>query len=88
MSKISRKAAIVAIALPALAAALPVAGTADDKLPKSQVNYQDRPNGSDKCALCKYFVPGKDDTSSGSCQLVAGSISPSGWCQAFTVKSS
>ena len=65
---------------------LPVALIATDrvfaqsKAPKSAVQYQDSPKEGQKCGDCQYF------TAPGSCQLVEGSISPSGWCSLFTGK--
>jgi hypothetical protein len=77
------------IVMPALAAALSVGTTtlAEAKGPKSQFKYQDHPNGSNKCSECQFFAPGKSKTANGTCSVVAGSISPNGWCTAFSAKS-
>lgn len=78
-----------AIVLPALAAAVTTAAAADaSKAPQAQMHYQPTPNGSMHCAGCKFFIPGKDASSNGSCQVVDGSISPNGYCMAYTPKSS
>jgi hypothetical protein len=78
-----------AIVLPALAAALTGVAAADaSKAPQSQMHYQPTPNGNMHCAICKFFIPGKDASSSGTCQVVDGSISPNGYCMAYTPKSS
>lgn len=48
---------------------------------KSQVKYQDQPNDDQKCAGCMHFV-----SESNTCKLVAGEISPDGWCTLWTAK--
>ncbi len=88
MKKISRQDALKAIILPALAAAFGVSATttAEAKSSKSAVKYQNTPKGSQKCSGCKFFVPGKTSSAMGSCSIVNGSISPNGWCVAYTKK--
>jgi len=51
---------------------------------KGAVAYQDTPNGGKKCSMCVHFVQGTADT--GTCKVVAGDISPLGWCRAWTAK--
>lgn len=51
------------------------------KLEKSQAKYQDRPKGDQKCSGCMHFV-----SESNSCKLVAGDISPEGWCMLWARK--
>ena len=51
---------------------------------KGAVGYRDTPNSRKKCSMCVHFVPGTADT--GSCKIVAGNISPLGWCRAWTAK--
>ena len=86
MRKITRQEALKALTLPALAAA--ISGTmvtsAEAKASKATVKYQNKPKGSQKCAGCKFFIAGKSKTAMGSCKIVDGSISPDGWCTAFT----
>ncbi len=53
------------------------------KLSKASVNYQDKPNGDQRCVNCKFFMPGNTPTANGTCQLVEGSISPKGWCTKY-----
>ena len=78
-----------AIVLPALAGLLAGAASADaSKASQASMHYQDTPNGSMHCSLCKFFIPGKDAQSNGSCQVVDGSISPNGYCMAYSAKSS
>lgn len=50
------------------------------KLAQNVVMYQDHPKGNQKCSLCQHFQPPS------SCQIVAGTISPDGWCGVFTAK--
>ncbi len=87
MSTLTRQQALKALILPALAAA--IGGTtalAEAKSSKAQLKYQDHPHGSQKCAGCKLFIPGKNATAMGQCKVVSGSISPNGWCVAYTKK--
>ncbi len=86
---ISRKEALGGlIVLPALAAAFAVGatGTAEAKGTKAQFKYQDHPNGKQQCSGCALFVPGKTKTAAGVCKVVAGPISPHGWCTAYAPK--
>lgn len=57
------------------------------KASKSAMMYMDKPHGKQQCSGCVQFIPGKTATADGTCQVVAGSISPHGWCVAFTPKS-
>ena len=87
MSTLTREQALKALVLPALAAA--IGGTmtiAEAKSSKAQLKYQDHPHGNQKCAGCKLFIPGKSAKAMGQCKVVAGSISPNGWCVAYTKK--
>ena len=61
-----------------LSAAIPRA-QADEKMSKKQADYQDTPKDIRMCATCTLFQPPK------SCQVVAGDISPNGWCKAFAL---
>ena len=85
--KMTREQALKTLMLPAFAAAFGATATvADAKSSKTALKYQDHPKGTQKCAGCKLFVPGKTAKAMGSCKLVAGSISPNGWCVAYTPK--
>ncbi len=87
MRKLTRQDAIKAIVLPVLAAAVGVTTSiAQAKSGKAQVKYQNKPKGNQKCAGCKFFIPGKTSTAMGKCQIVDGAISPNGWCVAYTKK--
>lgn len=51
---------------------------------KSSLQYQDKPKGSHNCSNCQLFCPGSTPKAMGTCKLVKGSISPKGWCVAWT----
>jgi len=74
--------------LPILAALLDGAAQAQgSKSTKTAMHYQDTPNDGMQCAGCKFFTPGSDANAEGSCAIVDGSISPHGYCIAFSAKS-
>lgn len=50
------------------------------KVPKQAVSYQDTPNGSQDCSKCRLF------SGPHSCRIVAGDISPHGWCEMWAPK--
>ena len=50
---------------------------------KQAAAYQNSPNGGQRCADCRFF-----NASNRSCQIVAGEISPNGWCRFFQAESS
>jgi High potential iron-sulfur protein len=56
------------------------------KASQSSMHYQSTPNDGKHCSLCQFFIPGQDATSNGACQVVDGSISPNGYCVAFSEK--
>jgi len=51
------------------------------KVAPSAAEYQATPKGESKCSGCSSFI------APGSCKLVSGAISPSGWCILFAAKS-
>ena len=53
---------------------------------QANAKYQTKPNGAAQCSKCNYFLPGANATQNGQCKVVAGSISPNGWCQLFAKK--
>ena len=71
------------VLMPFLAKAAGVA-----KLAKAAVQYHDRPRDGKDCDDCIQFLPGPTPKAAGSCKVVAGSISPHGYCLAFTPKPS
>lgn len=87
-SKLSRKEVLgKLIVLPALAAAVVATpDLASAKSTQAAAKYQNHPSGKAECANCNFFVPGKTKTAAGQCQLVAGFVSPKGWCQFYAPK--
>jgi hypothetical protein len=64
--------------------AKPAAGDASSpakKTPQASVQYQSKPKGEQKCALCTHFI-----VESNTCKLVEGKISPDGWCTLWAKK--
>jgi hypothetical protein len=55
---------------------------AQDKIAQNVVQYQVTPKDNQKCSICVNFEPPN------ACKIVAGTISPNGWCIAFGPKSS
>ena len=47
--------------------------------PKAEANYQDHPNGLAHCSICKHFA------SPNVCEVVAGPVSPDGWCRFYAL---
>ncbi|MHB8148328.1 MAG: high-potential iron-sulfur protein [Vulcanimicrobiaceae bacterium] len=87
--KMTRKEALQGlVVMPALAGLL-AAGTtavAQAKGSQAQFKYQSKPKDGKQCSGCSLFIPGKKATAAGECKVVAGSISPHGWCVAYTPK--
>lgn len=54
--------------------------------PKNAVRYQDSPRDGHDCATCLQFIPGPTAGSDGHCKVVAGTISPHGWCIVWAAK--
>jgi hypothetical protein len=76
-----------AIVLPGLCALLKAPAFADgSKASQASMHYQTSPNGNMHCSGCKFFIPAQDPKANGSCQIVDGSISPNGYCIAYTAK--
>jgi hypothetical protein len=76
-----------AVVLPALAGlTLAQTATAEAKGSQAQFKYQKTPSNGKKCSQCKFFLKGSSATANGSCTLVAGTISPNGWCIAYAKK--
>ena len=60
--------------------ATPNQATAQPKISKVAVNYQDHPDGDKRCDKCAQFQPPD------ACKVVEGSISPQGSCRIFMLK--
>lgn len=52
----------------------------NQKLSQKSAMYQDHPKGNQQCSTCAQFV------APNQCKLVAGDISPKGWCVFFAPK--
>lgn len=50
------------------------------KMTQKAALYQNKPKEGAKCATCTHFQP------PASCNIVAGTISPNGWCQMYIKK--
>ena len=75
------------VVLPALAAFSTLGADADSsKSSKDAMHYQTTPNGGKQCSGCKFFMPGQGADADGACQIVDGSISPHGYCTAYSAK--
>jgi hypothetical protein len=75
------------ILLPALGGLLTKTVLADDtKVQQSAVQYQTKPNGDKQCSKCAFFIAGATADANGTCKIVDGVISPSGYCVAFNAK--
>jgi hypothetical protein len=53
---------------------------AQEKIAQAMVQYQPTPKDGNKCSTCVNFE------APASCKIVAGSISPNGWCIAYAPK--
>ena len=53
---------------------------AQEKIAQAQVQYQATPKDGNKCSTCVNFE------APAACKIVAGSISPNGWCIAYGPK--
>lgn len=83
-----RSILIQAAGLAALPLALAVGqARAAGTVPQANAKYRPAPNGAAQCSKCNYFLPGAAPTANGKCKIVAGDISPHGWCQLFAPKS-
>jgi hypothetical protein len=59
--------------------ATPNVATAQPKISKVAVNYQDHPDGEKRCDRCVQFQPPD------ACKAVEGAISPQGSCRIFVL---
>ena len=80
----SRKDANTSSTAPSVAPATSAgsaAPAATSKVSPASVQYQAQPKGEQKCSGCQNFV-----AESNTCKLVAGQVSPEGWCSLWTKK--
>lgn len=59
----------------------PLTAAQGAKLTKPHAQYQDSPKNGDRCSGCAHFLPDRN-----GCKLVAGDISPDGWCMLYAPK--
>ncbi len=81
---LSRRALLSGAAFVASAGAVgltPLRARAQQKVAQAVAQYQSSPKNGQQCSTCTYFQ------APSSCQLVEGSISPSGWCALYIKKS-
>lgn len=74
------KAAMLGGGAAALASGAFPAEAASHKMTQSAASYQPKPKGSARCDGCALFQK------PAACQVVAGTISPIGWCILFAAK--
>ena len=79
MKKISRRTVLTggffAYAV-AVAGLLASAGPAAAKVSARAAGYRNSPSGNKNCANCRLF-----NANDRTCQMVAGTFSPNGWCR-------
>ncbi len=78
-----RKIIDLIVGLPVAAAALAVVAAPAEAAKSAQkaVQYVDvAPAGKKPCSACKFYLKAKKSGSKGACSLVAGQISPKGYC--------
>lgn len=51
--------------------------TGSAQVTKQAAQYQDQPNGQQRCSLCSNFQ------APSACLVVSGAVSPNGWCKLF-----
>ena len=76
--RFNRRKVLVSLIGAAPLAALAFSGQTVAKVAQRAAQYQPTPKGGLACAGCNSFV------APNQCKLVAGEISPSGWCHLWT----
>ena len=76
--RFNRRKVLVSLISYAPLAALTFSGRAVAKVAQKAAQYQPTPKAGLSCAGCNSFV------APDQCKLVAGEISPSGWCHLWT----
>lgn len=74
-----RTGAMIAAGIAGVAAA-PSARAQDEKIAQELVQYQPTPKDGQKCNMCAQWVEPN------ACKIVAGTISPNGYCVAYAPK--
>jgi High potential iron-sulfur protein len=79
--RINRRRVLISLISSAPLTALSFGGAkAVEKVPQKAAQYQPAPKGGQACAGCNSYI------APNNCKLVAGEISPSGWCRLWTKK--
>ncbi|WP_042662010.1 high-potential iron-sulfur protein [Haloferax sp. ATB1] len=47
------------------------------------VSYQEEPSEGRQCSTCRYYIEDKNGDGAGACAIVAGEISPEGYCVSY-----
>ena len=76
----SRRAVLRVGALSVLAFGGPAPAGAQPKIDPKLVQYQPKPKADQQCDRCLHFI------APDGCKVVAGKISPKGWCARFAPK--
>ena len=76
----SRRAILRSGALALIGVGMSSRTEAQAKIAPNLVHYQAKPKGAQECDHCLHFVPPD------ACKMVAGKISPKGWCALFAPK--
>jgi hypothetical protein len=72
-------------ALAALQAEAQAAAVKPGHVPQTAVQYQDHPKNGQQCTQCRFYINNaKSKSANGYCTQVTGSISPKGWCVAYS----
>ncbi|MBL8658756.1 MAG: hypothetical protein JNM75_03255 [Rhodospirillales bacterium] len=80
LSRRSLLRAAALLAAGALGTGAARASRAEARLPQDQVSYQNAPKGDKRCKDCVNFE------GQNSCRVVAGTISPDGWCRLWNAR--
>jgi hypothetical protein len=76
----TRRQVLRAAGLAVVGGVVAVSARAQEKIEQSQVQYQGTPKDGAKCSTCVNFE------APAACKIVAGKISPDGWCIAYAPK--
>ncbi len=78
-----RRAGLVTVTSVILAGLMEKSAHADALQTQDSVSYQSTPSDGQHCGICKNFIPGAAGLPTGTCRVVAGAVSPDGYCLAF-----
>ncbi|MDE2343742.1 MAG: iron oxidase [Betaproteobacteria bacterium] len=76
----TRRVVLLAAGGAAASGGLVSSARAEAKVSQVAAKYRNHPNGQQRCAICLQFQP------PATCAIVAGTISPTGWCQFFAAR--